>query len=107
MGFAFTVTVRRGGEDTWGDQKTQATHTIDGCVKWPRASTEQVDFSQTVATGYMLSVPAGSDLVASDEVQLPGDSFWWGVEGDPLPWGPSPFTGREPGIIVALTKGSG
>ena len=105
-----TVKVRRGGTDRYGDPKPPTISELSGCVKWPRTSSETADFSQTVATGYMLSVPAGSDLASSDEVLLPGESetgLWWRVDGDPLPWGPSPFTGREPGIIVALQKSSG
>lgn len=107
MNHRFSVTVRRGGTDQFGDPTPTATHTIDDCSKWPRSSVETRDRSQQVATGYMLSVPAGADLLATDEVQLPGDSTWWSIDGDPLPWGPSPFTGRQPGIIVALTKSTG
>lgn len=103
----FTVAVRPSARDQWGDTPSSVTRTISGCVKWPRTSSETSDFSQSVATGYMLSIPAGSELSSSDEVQLPGDSGWWRVDGEPLPWGPSPFTGREPGIIVALTRGTG
>lgn len=114
--FTFTVMVRRsGGRGPWGDAQSPSTHEVAGCVKWPRVTNEaassvrdqSTDFSQSVATGYMLHVPAGSDLLASDEIQLPGDTSWWQVNGDPLPWGPSPFTGKLPGIIVALTRGTG
>lgn len=116
-----TVRVRRSaGRDNHGDPTPPSFHEIGGCVRWPRTSTESADYSQTVATGWMLSVPADSDLRSTDKVLLPvkgaggwvlpaspPDSAWWDVEGDPLPWGPSPFTGAEPGIVVALTRVTG
>lgn len=105
-----TVKVRRGGTDTWGNDRPTTEHDVEGCVKWPRTSSETADYSQTVATGYMLSVPVGADLLPTDEVLLPGepeDGPWWQVEGDPLPWDGSPFTNRKPGTIVALTRSTG
>lgn len=115
--FGFTVRVRRGGgNDRMGDAKPYSYHTIDGCVKWPKmatagaASTEVTDYSQQVASGYALHVPAGGDLLETDEVLLPGEPQegpWWQVEGEVLPWGPSPFTGREPGALAALVRHRG
>lgn len=109
----YTVTVKRrrgGGRDRFGDPLPATVTEIGGCVKWPRSSTETADFSQQVATGYMLHVPAGTDLVATDEILFPGEPEngpWWTVDGDPLPWGPSPFTGSQPGILAALTRATG
>lgn len=79
---------------------------IDGCIRWPRVSTETTDRSDTVSTGWMLTVPVGADLLATDEVQLPDDPTWWQVEGDPLPY-VSPFNGWEAGTPVGLTRTRG
>lgn len=113
-----TVRVRRGGgRDRFGDPQPNVEHTIDGCIKWPRTNSrggqtlgEAVDFSDTVTVGYSLHLPIGADLVATDDVLLPGedeDGPWWSVEGEPLPWGPSPFTGWEPGSVASLTRSRG
>lgn len=100
----FTVTVRRGGgRDSWGDPKPPVTHAIEGCVRWPRVSAEESDRSNVVSTGWILSVPVGADLRATDEVQMPGDSSWWQVDGDPLPY-VSPLTGWAPGVPVGLSQ---
>lgn len=109
--FALTVTVRRGGgRDRFGDPKPSTTHTISGCVKWPRVTGETDDYSQGVSTGYQLALPPGADIVSTDEVLLPDEPEtgpWWQVDGDALDWGPSPYTGRPGGIIVALTRETG
>lgn len=108
--FAGDVLVRPRGTDTWGDRGTSTTRTISGAVWWPRTSTETAEYSESVATGYMLSIPTEEQLASTDEVLLPGereDGEWWRVEGDPLGWGPSPFTGWTPGTIVALTRNRG
>lgn len=109
--FTITVKVRRsGGVDRFGDPKTPTVHEIAGCVKWPTSSTENADFSQQVSTGYQLAIPAGADLLNADDVLFPGedeDGPWWAVDGEPLPWGPSPFTGREPGAVASLVRDRG
>ena len=109
--YSEAVQVRRGGgRDRFGDPRPTSTFTIEGCVKWPTTSVETADYSQGVATGYQLALPSGADLRSTDEVRLrsdASDSPWWSVRGEPLPWGPSPFTGWEPGIIVALERKTG
>lgn len=102
-----TVTVvRGGGNDRFGDRKPTTEHTVVGCVKWPRSSSESADYSDSVSTGYMLSVPLGADILRTDQVRLPGDAALWSVDGDVLPY-ENPFTGRTAGALVALTKTSG
>lgn len=105
----FAVTVRRGGgTDSWGDPRTPTMHTVERCIRWPRTSSEFTDRSDSVSTGWMLVVPVGADLLATDEVQMPGDAadVWWQVEGDPLPY-VSPLSGWAPGTPVALTRTRG
>lgn len=105
----FTVTVRRGGgRDSWGTDQPSETHDIDGCTRWPTNSSESTDRSDVVLTGWTLSVPPGSDIVATDEVLMPDDEGWWQVEGDPMsamhPYR-SPFDGQwDPGVPVTLTR---
>lgn len=106
------VRVRRGGgRDRFGDPLPTSQHVIGDCVLWPQTSTEAAgDYSQTVAVGYMLSLPPGADLRPSDEVLLPGEPEqgpWWSVQGEPLAWGPNPFTGRVAGLVVALSRSTG
>lgn len=107
----FTATVRRaGGRDSWGDDKPSAMHTIEGCVRWPRDSSESTDRSDVVLAGWTIVVPPGSDILATDEVQMPDVDGWWQVEGDPAaassPYA-SPLTGWNPGVPVALTRTRG
>lgn len=117
--FAITIRVRRGGgRTTMGDPKPYTYHDIDGCIRWPLQSSETNDRAATVITGFQLTVPPGADLVATDEVAFPdarGDlpepdddaAAWWSVDGKVLPWGPSPFTGWEPGKVATLTEVTG
>lgn len=101
-----TVTVRRPGTSRWGSSNAPATHTVAGCVRWPRGSGEERNRSDVVTTGWMLSVPVGADIRATDQVQMPDDPAWWDVEGDPQPY-ESPYSGRQPGMPVALTRTKG
>lgn len=111
----FSVSVRRGaGRDTWGeDRDGTTTHTIDGCTRWPRNSSESLDRSDVVLSGWTLVVPPGSDIVVTDEVRMPDDAPtdpWWQVEGDPMaaarPYA-SPLSDWDPGVPVTLTRTRG
>lgn len=107
----FTVTLRRGsGGDGWGGESTYDTHEIDGCIRWPRNSSESLDRSDVVLSGWVLVVPSGSDVRPTDEIQMPGGDDWWQVEGDPMatdhPYA-TPFSSWDPGVPVALTRTRG
>lgn len=108
--FAITVKRRRGGTDRFGDPLPATIVDLPGCASWPTSSTETADYSDQVSTGRQLHVPAGTDLLATDEVLLPGEDAagsWWQIDGDVIEWGPSPFTGDVPGAIVTLTRTRG
>jgi hypothetical protein len=107
-GFAFgrtvTLTARtRAGLDADGnDVFADAQRTVDGCVIWPRSSTETLNAQDTVIVGLSLWLPAGTAISATDRVTI--DGLTYEVEGEPGTFGPSPFTGTTAGILVALTR---
>lgn len=100
-----TVTVHRTAVDRYGDTSTTSSHTIDGCGIAHRSSAENTDRRDTVVTGLALLAPPGSDITATDVVELP-DGTRWDVDGDPVAPA-SPFTGWAPGVRVALTRATG
>ena len=102
----FSVTVRRVVPGRWGDKPIPATHTVTGCIRWPRGSGEERNRSDVVTTGWMLSVRVTADIRSSDQLQMPGDPTWWDVEGDPQPY-ESPLTGTQFATPIALTRTKG
>lgn len=104
-----TVTIiRRPARDRTGDPESGAnvSHTIEKCgIAWSSGSsapgsTENTDRRETVESTVTLYCPAGSDIVATDLVELP-DGDQYRVVGKPARW-KSPFTGWEPGVVVSL-----
>lgn len=109
----FSVRVRRRSANRWGDGDAGAERVLEGCTRWPRssntgigASVETIDRSDVVTTGWVLSAPPDCGITAADEVQMPDDSTWWQVEGEPLPYD-SPFSDWQPGVPIALTRTKG
>lgn len=106
-----TITVRRpAGTDRYGDPLPFTTHEIPGCIVAPSTgdagqatSQERTDVRDTVITGHTVYAPYGADILAIDEVRVPGDPTWWQVEGDVANWA-SPFTNWQPGTQVALRR---
>lgn len=99
-----TVTVTRPAErDSHGDPTgPPIPHQLPGCaIGWGETSTDH-DRRETAITGLTLYCPPESDIRAGDRVTLPGDTTTYLVDGRPLDWGPSPWTGWEPGIVVRL-----
>lgn len=113
--FGFTVEVYRdvAPKDRWGDSTSAPHHTISGCAVYPASSgnvsREQLDARVTITEGLVLLSPPGSDLKATDEVQLPAVALVpaqyrgkrYKVDGEPGSW-QSPFTGWAPGMQTAL-----
>lgn len=96
-----TVTVlRKKARDRFGDGGFDEHHTIDNVViKW--GTTEDLTDSRDGAeTDVVLFCPGGSDVLASDRIQLPdGDEYFVnGKPGRPK----SPFSGRSPYVEVKL-----
>lgn len=110
--YTVTVTERRPqGTDRYGDPTGYTSpQQISGCIIAPSsgdsgqpASTERTDMRDTVITGWTLYAPFGVDIVATSEIQLPGDTTWWQVDGEVAPW-QSPHSGWRPGTQVALRR---
>lgn len=59
-----------------------AEHDVTGCVVLPRLSDEQ-DKGWTIVEGKMIIAPFGSDVLADDQVQVPGEAGWYEVDGQP------------------------
>lgn len=57
---------------------------VEGCIVWPAASREEGK-GWIQISGYDFLAPAGSDIRATDEVQVRGD--WYHVEGVPGDFG--------------------
>lgn len=99
------VTVRRYAMDRYGDRTVTATFTLGRCAFAPRTSNENNDRANTVVADAELYVPPWAGIKASDEVEL-ADGTKWEVAGRPENWR-SPFTGWQPGDVVALTRVTG
>ena len=78
---------------------------VDGCAVAPRTSTEPAQVGrQGVITGVTVYLPAGTAIGPHDRVRARGVVY--DVEGEPGDWR-NPYSGRTPGIEVALTRHEG
>lgn len=91
--------VRPGGTDKFGDTLPATETPVDGCVVWPRSSTETENHSDTVIVGLSALLPTGADIRATDQVRRGTDLY--NVDGEPGFWD------ADTGIEVALTRGTG
>lgn len=108
MGLPFgqSVTVHRpGGTDRFGDRLAGTTHTVSGCAVAPAGSSESYGRGETVTTGVALYGPYGSDIKASDVIEL-ADGSRFEVVGEPAHW-KSPFTALEAGMQVFVERVTG
>lgn len=85
---------------------------VEGCAWAPRvggpgtSSTEIVGRGrQGVVEGLTLYAPVGTDILHTDQVELPGEGVF-AVEGEVGTWW-NPHTGTEDGIEVALRRTAG
>lgn len=78
-----TVTVVRTPLVDRLDDSVQASppeHSIPGCAVLPRTSFEQ-ESGWVIVEGRMVVAPYGSDILATDEVRVDGET--WEVDGEP------------------------
>ncbi|WP_280404956.1 hypothetical protein [Nocardia brasiliensis] len=111
MPFGETITVlRRPARDKFGDQSYDAHHTVSGVgIDWRATDTDnssgELDFRSSVSSEVTLYCPRGTDILASDQIELP-DGQVYAVVGKPAPWR-SPMTGWAPGVEVRAKRVSG
>lgn len=104
--FGITITVLRQTVDNFGNRTDGASHTIDDCCFAPRGTpTEAVGDQDTVTYSDTVFAPFGSDVLATDRIQLPDGSVWE-VDGAPGNW-QSPFTGSRAGMQIVLKRTTG
>lgn len=86
LGSHTLTVVRDAGKDPLGDPLPGgATETtVTGCFVQPRSSTEQTDMRDTVTTGLVAFMPAGTDVLATDRIRWGGALY--AVDGDPAAW---------------------
>jgi len=95
----------RSGTDTYGNDVWTTTETVvDGCIVWPRTSSELVQGQDMVIVGLTLLAPAGTTIQPTDQVKVAGVTYE--VDGQPGDW-TSPFTSWDAGVQVALTRVTG
>lgn len=105
--FAQTVTlvkrVKSGTDGLGNDVFTTTTTDVPGAFN-PGTSAELVQGQDVVTTQPTVYLPAGTDVVATDAVQVAGEQFE--VDGSPNVW-TNPFTGWAPGVEVKLRRVTG
>lgn len=77
---------------------------VDGCVVWPRTSSEDVQGQDTVTAGLTVLLPPATDASSVDAVIVRGDPYE--IDGEPAVYH-SPFTGFDPGVLINLTRTTG
>lgn len=104
----FTLHVERpAGYDPFGARIPGAEFDIEGFAAAPAGSVETNAGKETIIDSDTLYGPYGADVRAGDQVTIPdGQPIAAGdyqVDGTPAQW-KNPFTGREFGCVVRLTK---
>ena len=111
--FTTTVTLIRrtaSGADAYGnDTFTQTETPISGCVVWPRdgngsGGNERTNNQDMVIVGYSVLFPPGTPVAPTDQVRYGGVVYE--IDGSAGEWH-SPFTGTDPGVLVALRRVTG
>lgn len=107
--FGETVTlvrrVKAAEPDQFGnDVYTPTSVTVTDCVIWPRGSTEDAQGRDTITTGVAVLMQPGTAVAGIDAVLIAGQRYE--VDGDPQTFR-SPFTGRDPGVLLNLTRITG
>jgi len=107
--FGETVTVRRrvqGEDDRFGNPTwTWADDQVDGVAVAPRSSAEPAQVGRlAVITGLSVYLPTDTTIGPHDRLVVRGIEYE--VEGEPGDWR-SPYSGRRPGIEVAVRRVEG
>jgi hypothetical protein len=76
---------------------------VGGCSVQPRLSSELTDSRDTVITGLIAYIPAGTDITATDRIEFRGVAY--AVDGDPGFW--DDMVGIADHIEVALRRVTG
>lgn len=93
------------GEATGSDWSTPDSLDIDGCGFNPGGSSEPLQEGRNaVITRPEVYAPADADVLSGDRLVVRGLTYE--VQGDPADWR-SPFTGWNPGLVIALERVSG
>lgn len=92
-------------EATGIDWSTPSSLTIPGCGFNPGQSAEPLQAGRNaITTQPEVYAPAGSDVLAGDRITVRGKTYE--VDGEPGVW-KNPFSGWEPGMVVALKLTTG
>lgn len=84
---------------------TTATTVVEGCAVSPRTEEEITGNGRLgVVRGLNAYMPAGTVVTATDLVEINGVTYR--IDGDPAYW-KNPYTGRRPGVVLALTRVEG
>ncbi len=107
--FGETVTVRTrtpGADDRYGNPTyTWADAAVDGCAVAPRSSAEPAQVGRSaVITGLTVYLPTGTEIGPHDRLVIRGTEYE--IEGEPGDWR-NPYSGRRPGIEVAVRRVEG
>lgn len=83
---ADTVTVLRGAaRDNWGNRTgTDIATDVPGCSVQPASSAEQTSQGDLAVTNLSAFLPAGTDVLVTDRVQVGGQVYE--VDGTPARW---------------------
>lgn len=94
------VTDPYSGEPTGTDWTAPASLAIPGCAFNPGQSAEPLQVARNAVTSQPeVYAPTGSDVLPGDRLVVRGKTY--DVDGQPADWR-SPFTGWEPGLVIAL-----
>lgn len=98
--------LRSQGRDKFGDVSLDLHHEIHGVgIDWSSTDTTnsgEVENRAAVVSNVVMYCPVGTDILASDRVELPdGDTYR--VVGKPAPW-KNPMTGWSAGVVVKLQR---
>jgi hypothetical protein len=88
------------GNDTYGETTVK----VSPCVIQPSGSTEDIQWTDEVATDLTVFMPYGTDVDAVDAVDINGVRYE--VQGDVSSW-VSPFSGKTSPIQMRVRKVTG
>lgn len=105
-----TITVRRVTKvDRFAEPApgTPPEHEVPGCVVLPRLASgaqnsNEQDKGWVIVEGKMVIAPYGADVLADDQVQVPGETGWFEVDGKPGPY--KNKAGRGKAVIFYLKR---
>lgn len=94
------------GQDDWGNDVHGTTETpVEGCVIYPRTSTEAADGTRSqVVVGVTVLAPWGTEIGPHAKVRARG--WVWDVVGEPGAWR-SAITGNTGAVEIALQRTTG